>query len=159
MRFPAEITSSCIWLAIAVSWVISHWYACGADGRAGGRTVTWLPNFLGWVDFLPKVLRCARFAIISEHFEQVKHQFVWPDMLAKRLITEERDNFELFNFFWIDVVLIEVCLLWNTRKPPSCSTLQHHFKFYCLKSFFRFYSHMTSRSIHTNKCCPDISNR
>ena len=31
-----------------------HWYACGADGRAaGGRcTVTWLPNFLGWVDLL-----------------------------------------------------------------------------------------------------------
>ena len=23
-----------------------HWYACGADGRS----VTWLPNFLGWVD-------------------------------------------------------------------------------------------------------------
>ena len=31
-----------------------HWYACGADGRAvGGRcTVTWLANFLGWVDLL-----------------------------------------------------------------------------------------------------------
>ena len=25
-----------------------HWYACGADGRS----VTWLPNFLGWVDYL-----------------------------------------------------------------------------------------------------------
>ena len=35
------------------------------DGRAGGRMVTWLPNFLGWVDyfiFLPMVLRCARLA-------------------------------------------------------------------------------------------------
>ena len=31
-----------------------HWLSCGADGRrAGGRcTVTWLPNFLGWVDYL-----------------------------------------------------------------------------------------------------------
>ena len=32
-------------------------------GRAGGRTVTWLPTFLGWVDyfiFLPMVLRCAK---------------------------------------------------------------------------------------------------
>ena len=31
-----------------------HWFSCGADGRSvGGRcTVTWLPNFLGWVDLL-----------------------------------------------------------------------------------------------------------
>ena len=65
MRFPAKITSSCIWVTIPVDWVILHWYTCGADGRsrgrAGGRcTVTWLPNFLGWVDyfiFLPMVLR------------------------------------------------------------------------------------------------------
>ena len=47
MRFPSKITSSCIWVAIPVHWVILHWYACGADGRSGGRTVTWLPNFLG----------------------------------------------------------------------------------------------------------------
>ena len=38
---------------------------CGrTDGRSSGRcTVTWLPNFLGWVVhhiFLPMVLRCAR---------------------------------------------------------------------------------------------------
>ena len=30
-----------------------HWYACGADGRSFVRcTVTWQPNFLGWVDLL-----------------------------------------------------------------------------------------------------------
>ena len=39
MRFPAKITSSCIWVAIPVDWVILHWYACGADGRSGGRSV------------------------------------------------------------------------------------------------------------------------
>ena len=33
MRFPAKITSSCIYF-------ILHWYACGADGRLVGRTVT-----------------------------------------------------------------------------------------------------------------------
>ena len=63
MRFPGKITSSCIWVAIPVDWVILHWYTCGADGRSGGRcTVTWLPSFLGWVVyhiFLPIVLRCA----------------------------------------------------------------------------------------------------
>ena len=29
-----------------------HSYAFGADGRSVGRSVTWLPNFLGWVDYL-----------------------------------------------------------------------------------------------------------
>ena len=63
--FPNK-TLSCIWVAIPVDWIFLHWYACGVDGRSGGRcTVTWLPNFLGWVVyhiFLPMVLRCARFA-------------------------------------------------------------------------------------------------
>ena len=40
-----------IWVAIPVDWVILHWYACGADGRLVGRTITWLPKFLGWVDY------------------------------------------------------------------------------------------------------------
>ena len=46
---------------------IEHWFSCGADGRAGGRTggrctVTWVPNFLGWVDLLTHVAPQARFA-------------------------------------------------------------------------------------------------
>ena len=55
MRFPSKITSSYIWVAIPIDWVILHWFACGADGQSGGRacgrTVTWLPKFLGWVDY------------------------------------------------------------------------------------------------------------
>ena len=39
MRFPAKITSSCIWVAISVNWVILHWYDCGADGQPVGRSV------------------------------------------------------------------------------------------------------------------------
>ena len=51
-RLPAKITLSCIWVTIPVDWVILHWYTCGAEGLSGGRcTVTWLPNFLGWVKF------------------------------------------------------------------------------------------------------------
>ena len=51
--FPNK-TLSCTCVTIPVDWIILHWYACGADGRLGGRsvgrcTVTWLPNFLGWV--------------------------------------------------------------------------------------------------------------
>ena len=34
--------------------VSKHWFSCGGDGRrsVGRCTVTWLPNFLGWVDLL-----------------------------------------------------------------------------------------------------------
>ena len=51
MRFPT--TSSCIWVAIPVDWVILHFMpVVQTDGRqVDGRTVTWLPKFLGWVDF------------------------------------------------------------------------------------------------------------
>ena len=31
------------------------------DRSVGRCTVTWLPNFLGWVVYIPMVLRCARF--------------------------------------------------------------------------------------------------
>ena len=36
MRFPAQNTSS---------------YACNADGRSDGRTVTWLQKFLAWMNY------------------------------------------------------------------------------------------------------------
>ena len=43
---------------------IEDWCACGAEGRSVGRTVTLLPNFLGWVDYhisLPMGLRPRAF--------------------------------------------------------------------------------------------------
>ena len=57
-----------LWVAMPVDWVMLHWYACSADGRSVVRslarcTVTWLPNFLGWVDYhisLAMGLRAAR---------------------------------------------------------------------------------------------------
>ena len=48
------ISFRCIWVAIPVDWIIWHWYACGADGRSGGRAV------FSHVIFLPMLLRCAR---------------------------------------------------------------------------------------------------
>ena len=48
---PATTTSSCIWVAIPVCWVILYRYVCGADGRAYGHVITkisrmgWLPHF------------------------------------------------------------------------------------------------------------------
>jgi len=42
-----------------------HWYACGAHGRSVARSldrsVTWLPNFLGWVDLFTYGAPLARF--------------------------------------------------------------------------------------------------
>ena len=37
---PATTTSSCIWVAIPVGWVILYRYVCGADGRAYGQVIT-----------------------------------------------------------------------------------------------------------------------
>ena len=58
-----QYQSSCA-TKLARKCEIEHWFSCGADGRAGcGRcTVTWLPNFLGWVDLLTHGAPQARFA-------------------------------------------------------------------------------------------------
>ena len=38
-------------LKLARKCEIKHWFSCGAEGRVSERcTVTWLPNFLGWID-------------------------------------------------------------------------------------------------------------
>ena len=49
------------WVAFGLPYLLIelfliYWYDCGAYGRTVGRsggqcTVTWLPNFLGWVDY------------------------------------------------------------------------------------------------------------
>ena len=65
MRFPAKITSSCIWVAIPIDWVILHWYACGADGRSlgpigravYGHVITKFSRMVDYFIFLPMVLR------------------------------------------------------------------------------------------------------
>ena len=63
--FLPNKTLSCIWVAIPVDWVILHWYACGADGRSGGRSVYGhvITKFFRMVVYhisLPMVLRFAR---------------------------------------------------------------------------------------------------
>ena len=91
--------------------------------------------------------------IISEQFEQVKHQFVWPDMLLKRLIDKTNGhqkrllkyNFELFQGFFfgieVHVVLKEVYVYYGTQgnhlhAQPFKSRCA--FKFYCLKKIICF---------------------
>ena len=103
MRFPVKITSSCIWVAIPVDWVILHWYTCCADGRSGGRcTVKWLPSFLGWVVyhiFLPTVLRCAfrarelRYYITYFLFRLEIELFILASFKSEEVL-------EVVNFVW-----------------------------------------------------------
>ena len=67
MRFPAKITSSCIWVAIPVDWVILHWYACGEDGRSlrramYGHVVTKFFRMGRLLHFLTHGAPLARFA-------------------------------------------------------------------------------------------------
>ena len=103
MRFPAKITSSCIWVAIPVDWVILHWYTCCADGRSGCRcTVKWSPSFLGWVVyhiFLPIVLRCAlrarelRYYITYFLFRLEIEVFILASFKSEEVL-------EVVNFVW-----------------------------------------------------------
>ena len=56
---------SYIWVAIPVNWIILHWYACGADGRAVGVRSRDYQIFSHFHISLPMVLRWARFALQS----------------------------------------------------------------------------------------------
>ena len=62
-----KITLSCIWVAIPVDWVF--FFTLVADGRSGGRTVTWLPKFLRWVDYTFSYPWCsaARASLLVSH--------------------------------------------------------------------------------------------
>ena len=63
-----------------------HWYAVvRTDGWSVGRSITWLPNFLGWVDLFTHGALLARFArgaplikdSINRWILQVKTIFSW----------------------------------------------------------------------------------
>ena len=62
MQFPAKITSSCIWVAIPVDWVILHWYACGAERQAADG---WVPHFLRYWAILERASSCANNANVD----------------------------------------------------------------------------------------------
>ena len=90
---------------------ISHWLPCSSDGRSDGRTVTWLPKFLGWIDnqiFLEPQLR-YNFILggklpksIAQHFSSAIGQLFSHDiaLLSLRhttwLLLEKQSSFQLF---------------------------------------------------------------
>ena len=73
-----QYQSSCAPKLARKCW-IEHWFPCSADGRAaGGRcTVTWLPNFLGWVDLLTHGAPQARFARQSSAMIWLAYVLLW----------------------------------------------------------------------------------
>ena len=61
---------------------VKHWYACGADGRSGRRyTVPWLPNFLGWIDFLS--YGASNWARDQIKYQRKTLKTTWPQWIEK----------------------------------------------------------------------------
>ena len=163
MLFPAKITSSCIWVTVPVDWGLLHWYARGADGRVGGRTFTWLPNFLGWVDYfilVLMVLRCESSAIINFHFSvnlrnlfptvgvlQLKHQApCWPFVI---LLLKPLRLFILFFLIYFNYLVLVFYIL---QRVTYC---HHYFDillslFYLLKQVKQFLAPRSNKSEQHN---------
>ena len=164
MLFPAKITSSCICVALPVDWGLLHWFACGADERVGGRTFTWLPNFLGWVDyfiFVPMVLRCESSAIINFHFSvnlrnlfptvgvlQLKHQASsWPFVIL--LLKPLRSFILLFFLIYFNYLVLVFYIL---QRVSYC---HHYFNillslFHLLKPVKQFLAPRSNKSEQHN---------
>ena len=117
MRIPAKITSSCIWVNCHTCWLSYFTLVCLWCGRTisrvGGRcTVTWLPNFLGWVHyfiFLPMVLRwrASRARAPLQITKIVRARFDWPwdvfvweyvNMCGVKMFCSSRANHTSTNF-------------------------------------------------------------
>ena len=137
MRFPAKITSSCIWVAILVDRVILHWYACGVAGRC---TVTCLPNFLGWVDnfiFLPMVLRSrtsrARAPLFKENLK------VSPVLIFQWLLLIKQPK---LTRVWVAPVwssfdaLVAGLSLYNSCLVSACCHGQEQWMVICPKGYW-----------------------
>ena len=92
---------SCIWVAIPVDWIILHRYACGKEGRSLARcTVTWLPNFLGWVDYHISLAMGLR-ALSSANETSTPIKFIFG--LSKPLVPPSKCliNYFLFIDLWL----------------------------------------------------------
>ena len=137
MRFPVKITSSCIWVAIPVYWVILHSFGMPVvrtDGRLVGRsTVTWLPNFLGWVVyhiFVPIVLRCARFARESSVIINFGHLYAAFFLCQLHVV----ENFTLhltsewvYWVYWGFSVFVRLWIAWWDSNDSGLKAAYSHF--------------------------------
>ena len=93
-----------------------HWFPCGEHGRSFVRcTVTWLPNFPGWVDFLiygaPHTRRALHRAWSSPTM------FVdSPDVQKVRGLWNEIDSQASTCLFMRNLIYFVTCDFWTNRK-------------------------------------------
>ena len=100
---PATTTSSCIWVAIPVCWVILYRYVCGADGRAYGHVITkisrmgWLPHFfrLGELRYNKKVF--FFFSDFNTDAKLIRTLLLFPGIVP-RWLRSDRIGFYSFHF-------------------------------------------------------------
>ena len=122
----SKITLSCIWVAIPFGWVILHRYTCCADGH----TVTWLPKFLGWVDyeiFLPMVLRYNK--TLPSRSQGLDFLIYVSDEEGKKLETTLKVSIAQGRIyrrtcFWILTHILSLCSL---CIPVNGSCIKYHF--------------------------------
>ena len=123
-----------------------HWYACDADGRSVGRSlgrsVTWLPNFLGWVDLFTHGAPQARFAR-GAPLKIGSNQVIFIDWLRKSVKIDELNcgvksilsMFHGFNdgspslfFFWHELDSNNWSANMKMRNVENYHTHNFHFK-------------------------------
>ena len=121
-----QYQSSCA-TKLAGKCEIEHWFSCGADGRAGcGRcTVTWIPNFLGWVDLLTHGAPQARFACQSS---AIRHYFLCTLHIVSRLISPRLhhdgrgDNIRDYMHRWVTSQAVYLTYLLVNRPAEARTT-------------------------------------
>ena len=93
-----------------------HWFPCGADGRSFVRcTVTWLPNFLGWVDFLIYGAAHTRRALHRAWSSPL--MFVdSQDVQKVRGLWNEIDSQASTCLFMRNLIYFVTCDFWTNRK-------------------------------------------
>ena len=98
------------------------WFPCGADRWSSGRTVRWLPEFLGWIDnqFFSYG---APFALYEYYLNTKK----WPlnTVWAQRTHTFSVCN-RLFFFFMVNVLDLPfawaIAIYWKTWQKPETAS-------------------------------------
>ena len=105
-------SSSCIWVAMPV---------VRTDGRAGGRTVTWLPNFLGWPRMGRLLSFCypwcsSRASRASASLWEVKKKEIWRVQFL-----HSRNEFLIITVcFFILFLATSLQLAWNDFENILC---------------------------------------
>ena len=133
MRFPAKITSSCIWV-FHTCWLsyftfVCLWCGLTVGALAGRCTVTWWPNFVRWVDLLRKPQKKKRNCIEIDWLSYFTFVCLWCGLtvgaLAGRCTVTWWPNFVR----WVDLLTP-----WSSAMKKQTQTNRRRSRF--LKFFY-----------------------